>query len=98
MPGQCCHPSATQCRIQPEVSTAHTQPLGKPSILFALWLDWLCVDGGGRCIPSLGGGQGYGAEAEDTWLIADPSDVALLAQAQCRTPVDTVGTAPWMQT
>ena len=46
-------------------------------------------------IPSLGGGVGYGAEAEDCWLV-ERSDLPESVWAALRLPIDTVGTAPWM--
>lgn len=51
-----------------------------------------------RNIPSLGGGVGYGAEAEDCFVI-DESDLEGAgldagARAGLRRPLDNVGTAP----
>ena len=44
-----------------------------------------------RNIPSLGGGVGYGAEAEDCWFI-DEDDIP---DGVLR-PLDSCFTAPWM--
>ena len=44
-----------------------------------------------RNIPSLGGGVGYGAEAEDCWFIDDDD----IPDGVLR-PLDSCFTAPWM--
>jgi hypothetical protein len=44
-----------------------------------------------RNIPSLGGGVGYGADAEDCWLIEEKDLPGGLVK-----PLDVKATAPWM--